>query len=137
MYAAIKYQATPVGKAWLESQASDVTAKIAGAAGGRAAGEVLAYSQGKQMPVWFAFVYGASNLTLALLNVYWFGQMIKTIRKRFEPPFGTKVPEKKNVVMGRGLRDDGIKSVQVSSVRHRSGKGKVESSESEEEVPPN
>jgi hypothetical protein len=39
--------------------------------------------------------YLASNLTLNGLNWYWFSKMIATIRKRFDPPFGTRKPEKK------------------------------------------
>ncbi|KAI7213474.1 DUF887-domain-containing protein [Hortaea werneckii] len=42
------------------------------------------------LPLWLAAVYLASNLVLNLLNLYWFSKMIQTIRKRFDPPLGTK-----------------------------------------------
>lgn len=47
------------------------------------------------MPIWLAGCYLASNLTLNGLNWYWFGKMIETIRKRFDPPLGTRKPEEK------------------------------------------
>lgn len=53
-------------------------------------GQRLAFAGGRAVPVWMGFVYLASNLTLNSLNVYWFGKMVATIRKRFDPPFGTK-----------------------------------------------
>lgn len=42
------------------------------------------------LPLWLAGVYLASNLTLNVLNMFWFSKMVQTIRKRFDPPFGTK-----------------------------------------------
>lgn len=47
------------------------------------------------VPMWLAYTYLASNLTLNSLNFYWFGKMIETVRKRFDPPLGTKRPAKK------------------------------------------
>ncbi|PSN73697.1 DUF887-domain-containing protein [Corynespora cassiicola Philippines] len=46
------------------------------------------------VPLWLAFCYLASNITLNGLNWFWFGKMIETIRKRFDPPYGTRRPEK-------------------------------------------
>ncbi|KAK5108543.1 hypothetical protein LTR62_008200 [Meristemomyces frigidus] len=42
------------------------------------------------LPPWLPIIYLASNLVLNALNVWWFFKMIQTIRKRFDPPFGTK-----------------------------------------------
>lgn len=42
------------------------------------------------IPLWLVSAYIISNTVLNLLNYYWFGKMIQTIRKRFDPPFGTK-----------------------------------------------
>lgn len=42
------------------------------------------------VPFWLAASYLASNVVLHGLNVFWFGRMIETIRKRFDPPFGTR-----------------------------------------------
>lgn len=37
------------------------------------------------LPVWLVVVYLGSNTVLNFLNVYWFGKMIQTVRKRFQP----------------------------------------------------
>ena len=36
------------------------------------------------VPAWLAVAYLASNTLLSVLNVYWFGKMIRTVRSRFE-----------------------------------------------------
>ncbi|MCJ1464318.1 hypothetical protein MMC07_002931 [Pseudocyphellaria aurata] len=38
------------------------------------------------VPPWLALSYLASTTVLSVLNIYWFGRMIKTIRSRFEKP---------------------------------------------------
>ncbi|EMD00457.1 hypothetical protein BAUCODRAFT_62246 [Baudoinia panamericana UAMH 10762] len=102
----------------------------------------------KVLPLWLPIVYLLSNLTLNLLNVYWFGKMIETIRKRFDPPFGTKgigpdfvhyEPQEKidqlhkealgqpiqmdeSIELQRGVYADGHKSVEVSGTTRRSAR---------------
>lgn len=44
----------------------------------------------RYLPLWLGSAYLASNLVLNVLNYYWFSKMIQTIRKRFDPPWGTK-----------------------------------------------
>lgn len=41
---------------------------------------------GLPVPPWLAIAYVVSNTTLSVLNFYWFGRMITTLRKRFEKP---------------------------------------------------
>ncbi|KAL9065424.1 MAG: hypothetical protein Q9161_008235 [Pseudevernia consocians] len=41
---------------------------------------------GLPVPPWLAMAYVLSNTTLSVLNFYWFGKMITTLRKRFEKP---------------------------------------------------
>ncbi|KAF2169446.1 hypothetical protein M409DRAFT_20665 [Zasmidium cellare ATCC 36951] len=53
-------------------------------------GQRLAFAGRQNVPIWLGLVYLASNLTLNSLNIFWFGKMIETIRKRFDPPWGTK-----------------------------------------------
>jgi len=53
-------------------------------------GQTKAFVGNEYVPFWIVGVTLASNLTLTALNVVWFGKMIATIRKRFDPPFGTK-----------------------------------------------
>ena len=36
------------------------------------------------LPTWLVVVYLGSNTILNLLNVYWFGKMVQTVRKRFQ-----------------------------------------------------
>lgn len=38
------------------------------------------------VPPWLALAYLASTTVLSVLNVYWFGRMIKTVRSRFDKP---------------------------------------------------
>ncbi|KAL1638832.1 hypothetical protein SLS58_008537 [Diplodia intermedia] len=56
--------------------------------------ETMRFAEGTEVPVWLAATYLAANLTLNSLNFFWFNKMIETVRKRFEPPLGTKRPEK-------------------------------------------
>lgn len=58
--------------------------------------QIMRFAADEQtVPLWLAGTYLASNLTLNSLNFYWFGKMIETVRKRFDPPLGTKRPIKK------------------------------------------
>ena len=54
---------------------------------------ILQFADGQTVPVWLAGAYLTSNLILNSLNWFWFGKMIETLRKRFDPPFGTRRPE--------------------------------------------
>lgn len=56
--------------------------------------DIMQFAGDRTVPIWLAACYLASNLTLNGLNWYWFGKMIQTLRKRFDPPFGTRQPEK-------------------------------------------
>jgi hypothetical protein len=106
----------------------------------------------KYLPLWLALTYLASNLVLNLLNLFWFGKMIETIRKRFDPPFGTKgagpdvkhwEPQEKVKVnkpatsvngdilkvegtpeVSRSLYADGHTGVEVSGTVRRSGRSR-------------
>ncbi|KAK8195873.1 hypothetical protein M8818_007024 [Zalaria obscura] len=111
--------------------------------------EIMAFAGDRTLPLWLPLSYLVSNIVLNLLNYYWFGQMIKTIRKRFEPPFGTKGVEDKHTKRGtktktktekvgkeevevglgdgkpavgyaRGVYDDGRKTVEVEGRELRS-----------------
>ncbi|KAH7083403.1 TLC domain-containing protein [Paraphoma chrysanthemicola] len=55
--------------------------------------DVLQFAEGQTVPLWLAGAYLASNLILNGLNWFWFGKMIETLRKRFDPPLGTRRPE--------------------------------------------
>jgi hypothetical protein len=89
-------------------------------ASGEPVSEIMKYAR-KDVPVWLAGSYLASNLVLNILNWYWMTQMVKTIRKRFDPPFGTRVSEKKLVDMDikKGVSEDGTKSVSLEATETR------------------
>ena len=55
---------------------------------------MLHFADGHNVPLWIAFAYLASNLVLNGLNWFWFAKMIETLRKRFDPPLGTRRAEK-------------------------------------------
>jgi hypothetical protein len=58
---------------------------------------LMQFAGDRSVPVWLAVCYLGANLTLNGLNWFWFGKMIETIRKRFDPPLGTRKPEKVSV----------------------------------------
>lgn len=37
------------------------------------------------LPMWLVAIYLIGNTALSVLNVYWFSQMVKAVRKRFVP----------------------------------------------------
>ncbi|KAF2193764.1 DUF887-domain-containing protein [Zopfia rhizophila CBS 207.26] len=57
--------------------------------------EIMRFAGDRAVPLWLAGCYLASNLILNGLNWFWFGKMIETIRKRFDPPLGSRGTEKK------------------------------------------
>ena len=97
-------------------------------------GEVMRFANEKTVPLWLAAAYMASNITLNILNIYWLGKMVSTIRKRFDPPFGTKGQEEKETgglakknddqdgatTVQRGVYDSGRKTVEIESKEVRS-----------------
>ena len=56
--------------------------------------DILQFADGQSVPLWLAFAYLASNLVLNGLNWFWFTKMIETLRKRFDPPLGTRRAER-------------------------------------------
>ena len=92
--------------------------------------EIMRFAGEKAVPVWLAVTYLGSNIVLNTLNFYWFGKMIETVKKRFQP---TKEKEKLPVKMNGGdkseergkteIEDDGTKvvSAEKNEVRRRRG----------------
>ena len=94
--------------------------------------EVMRFAGEKTVPVWLAVTYLGSNIVLNTLNFYWFGKMIETVKKRFQP---TKEKEKEKLPMKmnggdkseeRGkteIEEDGTKvvSAEKKEVRRRRG----------------
>jgi len=125
IYHAYQYQKTAAGVQWLDHGALHTSAGLADAVGLGAKSEVLRHAANKHFPLWLAAVYVAANVTLNVLNVYWFGKMIDTIRKRFDKPWGTKEPgvsadEQKTVPKGGSLsHGEESKSVEAESIEVR------------------
>jgi TLC domain len=101
-----------------------------------AALQVVRYSpETPHVPVLLWGVFLASNITSHALNFYWYGKMISAIRKRFDPPFGTRAVEKKveKTTVERGVDEQGRKTLEVDSVEvRRRAPVRMESSE----IPP-
>jgi hypothetical protein len=57
--------------------------------------DLLRYSPGQTTPFWLVSAYLASNIILNSLNWFWFSKMIETLRKRFDPPIGTRKAQPK------------------------------------------
>lgn len=55
---------------------------------------VMQFAGEEFVPLWLAFTYLGSNIVLNTLNFYWFGKMIETVRKRFQPPKEQRRKEK-------------------------------------------
>jgi hypothetical protein len=53
-------------------------------------GQTTAFMEVRYLPLWLGASYLVSNITLNLLNLFWFSKMVQTIRTRFPPPYGTK-----------------------------------------------
>lgn len=94
-------------------------------------GDHMQFAGSRTLPTWLALSYLASNIVLNVLNYYWFAKMIETIRKRFDPPFGTKgrdksdkieakKEEKPQVEIQRGVYADGRKTVELGASEVRS-----------------
>jgi hypothetical protein len=68
--------------------------------------DILRFADGQSVPLWLAAAYLASNLILNGLNWYWFSKMIETLRKRFDPPLGTRRPDVKEHAIAVPVPDD-------------------------------
>ncbi|KAL9088377.1 MAG: hypothetical protein Q9159_003151 [Coniocarpon cinnabarinum] len=95
MFQAVNFQGTVSGREWFTEAEANVTTLAAAenALHSPVGGIDLEYvrrTMPKPSPVWYVGLYTISYSTLMILNFYWFGKMIETLRARFEPPIGTK-----------------------------------------------
>ncbi|KAF2157195.1 DUF887-domain-containing protein [Myriangium duriaei CBS 260.36] len=95
--------------------------------------DVYRFTAGRPLPLWLATSYLTANVVLNSLNIYWMGKMIETIRKRFDPPFGTKGVgkgkkakveadgvTKEDPTIVRGIDDEGKRTVEIEGREIRS-----------------
>jgi hypothetical protein len=81
----------------LDALTNGTSATLDAAAGKSAAPihtDIMRFAGEEYVPLWLAFTYLGSNVVLNTLNFYWFGKMIETVRKRFQPPKEQRKKEK-------------------------------------------
>lgn len=91
------------------------------------------------IPVWMWASYLVSNFVLHVLNWYWYGKMISAIRKRFDPPIGTRTKDKVEKQEDKISTSTDASGRQVVSVDHLEVRKRqpLERLESHEIPPPN
>ena len=89
--------------------------------------EIMRFAGEKTVPVWLAVTYLGSNIVLNTLNFYWFGKMIETVKKRFQPT-KEKEKEKLPVKMNGGEKSEERGKAEID------GDGKMVVSAEKEEV---
>lgn len=70
------------------------TAAAAGKSAAPIHDDIMRFAGQEFVPLWLALTYLGSNIILNTLNFYWFGKMIETVRKRFQPPKEHRKKEK-------------------------------------------
>jgi hypothetical protein len=71
------------------------------------------------IPAWTWAGNMVSNTVLHGLNWYWDGKMISALRKRFDPPLGTRRVKKSEPVVSKGVDASGRKLLEVDGVEVR------------------
>jgi len=98
------------------------------AAGNSAApihGEIMRFAGEEFIPLWLAFTYLGSNIILNTLNFYWFGKMIETVRKRFQPPKEERKKSKATATRSTGVNGKVKVDVDETEVRRRNVVGEA------------
>ena len=80
---------------------------------------IMRFAGEEFIPLWLAFTYLGSNVVLNTLNFYWFGKMIETVRKRFQPPKETRRKEKAIATRSTGVNGNPRIDVDETEVRRR------------------
>ena len=70
--------------------------------------EIMRFAGERELPIWLACTYLASNVVLNSLNFFWFGKMIEALRKRFTP-----ADEKKPKTAANGLIVESVEGVEL------------------------
>ena len=89
--------------------------------------EIMRFAGERVVPVWLACTYLGSNMVLNTLNFYWFGKMIETVKKRFQPTkekaskmdaHSRSEERLKSEIYGNGIK---VVSMEKTEVRRRGG----------------
>lgn len=84
--------------------------------------DIMQFAGEEFVPLWLAFTYLGSNIVLNTLNFYWFGKMIETVRKRFQPPKETRRKEKAIATRSTGANGAARIGLDETEVRVRQRK---------------
>ena len=82
-------------------------------------GDIMQFAGEEFVPLWLAFTYLGSNIVLNTLNFYWFGKMIETVRKRFQPPKEIRRKEKAIATRSTGANGTIRIDIDETEVRRR------------------
>jgi hypothetical protein len=111
----------PVGANIIIDALNNGTAAGFDAASGNSAApihnEIMKFAGPEFVPLWLAFTYLGSNIVLNTLNFYWFGKMIETVRKRFQPPKEDR--KKSKIAASRSTGINGSVKVDIDSTEIR------------------
>lgn len=80
---------------------------------------VMRFAGEEYVPLWLAFTYLGSNIVLNTLNFYWFGKMIETVRKRFQPPKEERRKQKATAIRSTGANGKVRVDLDETEVRRR------------------
>ena len=106
----------------LDTIANGTAAALDAAAGHSAAPihkDIMRFAGEEFVPLWLAFTYLGSNVVLNTLNFYWFGKMIETVRKRFQPPKEQRKREKPIATKTTGANGKVRIDIDETEVRRR------------------
>jgi hypothetical protein len=106
----------------LDALTNGTSATLDAAAGKSAAPihtDIMQFAGEEYVPLWLAFTYLGSNVVLNTLNFYWFGKMIETVRKRFQPPKEQRKKEKAIATRSTGANGKVRIDVDETEVRRR------------------
>lgn len=121
VWAALHHQ--PVAATINLDSLANGTLSAAEAASGKSAapihGELMQFAGEEFVPLWLAFTYLGSNIVLNTLNFFWFGKMIETVRKRFQPPKEHRRKEKALVTKSTATNGTVKIDLDETSVRRR------------------
>lgn len=73
---------------------------------------IMQFAGEEYVPIWLGFTYLGSNVILNTLNFYWFGKMVETVRKRFQPPKEERKRREKPIAT-RSTKENGMHVVSV------------------------
>ncbi|TVY75586.1 putative TLC domain-containing protein [Lachnellula suecica] len=87
--------------------------------------DIMRFAGEEYIPLWLAFTYLGSNVVLNTLNFYWFGKMIETLKKRFEPPKDEVRKSKAVATKSTGANGKVRIDLDETEIRRRKGAGLV------------